>query len=435
MHRRALAAVGGLVVAIATLSACGGGGSSTSTSSGSATQAKKASKIVFAGWGREEAASKPIFDSFLTSFGRSSGAKVSWEGWPYDQTQQQLVLRLKAKQAPNVAQLDMNWVTTFAKQGALMDLNQVFGKQKLESEFPENYLKLGQRDGVQVALPWTTASISLVANKAVLRKAGITTMPTTTAEFAADLAKIKQREPDVIPYALNTKTPALVTPFFLPWMWTFGGTLVDNGKIAVNSPGTQRALAYLSGLVSKGLIAKDVDIFAARKLFAQGKVAFYDDAIIAKSVAVATNHDTKFGDDVVPVARPVAAAGDAPQSVQWGHVLVMFKEPNAGAARTSADFVNYLEDPATAIRYFKDQGLLPATKRGLDAPEVKQDTYSSTWAQITATSRLDETAPYVNGAKISEIVGQYAEAAYLGQKSPAAATQAMANDLGQVELK
>lgn len=393
-----------------------------------------ASGIVFSGWGDEEAASKPIFNWMMGSFAKKTSTKVSWVGWPYQNTLQQLVLRDKAKQAPDIAQLDMNWVTTFSKLNALVDLNKVFGKANLEKLISPTLLKLGQRDGKQVALPWTTASIALVANTDLLKKAGITTMPTTTAEFAADLQKIKTAEPDVIPYALDTKTAGLITPFLEPWLWTFGGAILKNGKVAINSPGTVAALTYLSDLISKGLIAKDVDIFDARTLFAQGKVAFYDDAIIARSVAQAT--DKSFGANVLPVPRPVVKSGQAPQSEQWGHVLVLFKKSApVTASSPAAKFMQYLVSPPVALKYFANQSLLPVTKAALKSPQLKKDPYFKIWATITATSRIDETALYANGSQISTVVGQDAQAAYLGQSSPADAAKQIAKDLAGVPIK
>lgn len=400
------------------------------------TRASASPSIVFAAWGSQEKASQPIFKYMVSSFNAQGHGTVSLTGFPYQNTLQQLVLRYRAGQAPDVAQLDMNWVTTFAKLHALVDLNTVYGKGALAKRISPTLLTLGQRDGQQVAVPWTIASIALVANQSLLRQAGITKMPVTTAEFRADLAQIKQRLPGVIPYALDTKTPALITPFFEPWLWTFGGTVFHDGKVAVDSPQSAAALTYLAGLVKDGLVAKDVDIFDARTLFAQGKVAFYDDAIIARSVAVASA-GAKIGPSVVPVERPVVKAGDVPQSIQWGHVLVIFKKPGVtvDASSTAARFVQYLtENDALSLKYFKNQGLLPVTTSALNSPVIKRDSYANAWAQITRTSRLDETAPYAN-ATISTIIGQFAQSAYLGSLTPQQAVAQMAQSLNQTTLQ
>lgn len=387
----------------------------------------KGVKVTFGGWGGEEGATKADFDGFRTSFQKSTGAQVEWVGAPYDQIQQQLALRATSDPI-DVAQIDIGWITSFASQGQLVDLNDVYGADTLASLYPKNYLELGQRDGKQVALPWTIASISLVANMDVLKAAGVTEVPKTTEDFRAALEAVKKSQPDVIPYALNTKTAGLVTPFLEPWIWTFGGNIYKDGKVAAgDGSGTADALGYLSGLVKDGLIQKDVDIFSARTLFAQGKVAFYDDAIIARGLVT----DATRAAAVMPVARPVLISSDEPQSIQWGHALVMFaKDRSAKELKAAKEFMTWLQNPKVVGDYFSSQGLLPATNAGLAAQ--KADEYSTAWAKVTATSRADETAAFANGSQIAEIVGQHGEAAYNGIETPKAAADGMAKELKQL---
>ncbi|WP_426518752.1 ABC transporter substrate-binding protein [Diaminobutyricibacter sp. McL0618] len=382
--------------------------------------------ITFGGWGGEEGATKADFDGFQSSFTKSTGANVQWVGASYDQVQQQLAL--KATSDPvDVAQVDIGWITSFAAKNQLEDLNTVYGKETLASLYPKNLLELGQRNGKQVALPWTIASISLVANMDVLKAAGITEVPKTTDEFRTDLAAIKASQPGVIPYALNTKTAGLVSPFLQPWIWTFGGSLYNKGKVTAGDEGTSKAFDYIDGLVKDGLVQKGVDIFSARTLFAQGKVAFYDDAIIARGLVT----DKARSAAVMPVARPVVISGDKPQSIQWGHALVMFKKDRTKAQLEAAkEFMSWLQDPKVVGSYFTSQGLLPATTAGL--AKKPADDYSKQWIAITATSRPDETASYANGAQIATIVGQHGEAAYNGIESPKAAAAGMAAELKQL---
>lgn len=383
-------------------------------------------KITFGGWGGEEGATKADFDGFRDSFTEETGAEVEWVGAPYDQTQQQLALRATSDPI-DVAQVDIGWITSFASAGQLVDLNEVYGKDTLESLYPANYLELGQRDGKQVALPWTIASISLVANMDVLEAAGVTEVPQTTEEFREALQAVKDTQPDVIPYALNTKTAGLVSPFLQPWIWTFGGNIYTDGEVTAGDSGTSDALDYLAGLVDDGLIQKDVDIFSARTLFAEGKVAFYDDAIIARGLVT----DADRASAVMPVARPVVISGDDPQSIQWGHALVMFaKERSDAQLEAAKQFMTWLETPDVVSGYFTTQGLLPATTAGIEGQEA--DEYSTAWTAITATSRPDETAAYANGAQIAEIIGQHGEAAYNGIESPADAASKMADELKQL---
>lgn len=384
-------------------------------------------KITFGGWGGEEASTKADFEGFQTTFEEETGAEVEWIGAPWADTQKQLALRASSDPV-DVAQVDIGWITSFASQGQLVDLNEVYGKETLESLYPANLLALGQRDGKQVALPWTIASISLVANMNILNDAGITEVPVTTEDFREALEAIKETQPDVIPYALNTKAAPSVSGFLQPWMWTFGGGIFTDGEVTIDdNSGAADAMEYLTGLIDDGLIAKDMDIFAARTLFAEGKVAFYDDAIIARGLVT----DPTISEAVVPVARPVVETGDEPQSTQWGHALVMFaKDRTDQELEAAKEFMSWLQDPAIVGTYFSSIGLLPSTNAGLESHEM--DDYIQAWVDITATSRPNETAAFANGAQIAEIVGQHGEAVYNGIESAPDATRSISDELKQI---
>jgi len=118
----------------------------------------------------------------------------------------------------------------------------------------------------------------------LLEKAGVTKMPTTVAEFEAALEALKKLGPDVIPYAAMTDLAQLKD--IIPWIWTFGGTVInDKGEVVLNDKGTVAAVEWFAGLQKKGLIRAKVARADARQLFAQGKVGFYEDAIAARSLA------------------------------------------------------------------------------------------------------------------------------------------------------
>lgn len=384
--------------------------------------------VTFGGWGGEEAATKDYFEGFQSSFEGDTGADVEWIGAPWADTQKMLALRASSDPI-DVAQIDIGWITSFASQNQLVDLNEVYGEDTLAELYPANLLALGQRDGKQVALPWTIASISMVANMNILNEAGVTEVPETTGEFLDALQAIKETQPDVTPYGLVTKSATSVAGDLQPWIWTFGGSVFADGEVSVGAnSGTVDALEYLSGLVDNELAAKDMDRFTARTLFAEGKVAFYDDAIIARGLV----SDPEISGAVVPVPRPVAASGDDPQSNQWGHALVMFKKDRTERELEAAkEFMSSLQNLDVAGDYFSDGGLLPTTKVGIEEQEM--DDYLQSWVEITSTSRPKETDALSNGSQIAEIIGQHAEAAYNGLESPEDAARTIAEELQQVQ--
>jgi multiple sugar transport system substrate-binding protein len=397
-------------------------------------QAAAQETVLFAGWSGEEQASKPIIEWMISSFNEANpDAQVTWLGWPWGQTQQQLVLRHRSGQAPDVAQLDMSWLQTFAVMDALVDLNEVFGREFLEERIDPGLLALGEVDGRQLAIPWTTASIGMLANEEVLRQAGVESLPTTVEEFEAALEAIRANVPGVVPYGFSTKGNSMISADFQAWLWTFGGEIFDaDGNVVVDSPATVATLEWLSDLMDRGLLARDVDRFDARTIYARHGVGFYDDAIMARSIARSNSGDEDFDEHVVALPRPVVEVGADPRSVAWGHHLVLFKQADAVTADdAAARFLHHLVfDDEVPLAYFEDQGLLPVTRSALAAEVVREDEYATGWAAFTATSRRNETVHWPNAAQMTDVIGEEVQAVLLGQKEPARAAADMARRLG-----
>ena len=162
----------------------------------------------------------------------------------------------------------------------------------------------------------------------------------------------------------------------------------------------------------------------SRQMFAQGKIAFYDDAVVAKGQAI---NNGVAPENVVNVCsamkRPVLTVGDQPQSTMWGHMLVIFKASQEKEA--AADLAKTLVSDEIAMEYFRNNGMPPVTKSAASSDEVKNDAYLNGFLESTATARLEETARMINASEIKSILTEEVQAVLLGQKSPEQAAQDM----------
>ena len=368
------------------MAADGGAGEDAGTEADAGSGEK--ANIVWAGWSGEEEASKDIFQRMMDTYREQSG---------------------------NDAQVDIGIFNTIAQAGVLADLNEVMGADYLTENFQQAALDVGNIDGQQLGLPWSMASITMVYNPEILKEAGWDTVPTTMEEFEACLADVKALGGDVIPYAVSTKDDTCAGDF-APWLWTFGGSLYDeSGNVAVDS----------AEALSKGYIAMDVGRGEARQLFAQGKVAFYDDAVLAKGQAVSNGVAPE---DVINVCaameRPVMKEGDAPQSTMWGHMLVIFKDSQYKEA--AAELAKVLVSDEVAMDYFENNGMPPVTKSMAESDAVKNDAYLNSFLKSTETARLEETARMTNASEIKSIITEELQYALLGQKTAEQAVKDMA---------
>ena len=272
--------------------------------------------IVFAGWSGEEEATKDIFQRMMDTYEQQSGNTVTWVGWTWADTAQQLLIRSQnSSEQLDLAQADIGIFNTVAQAGVLADWNEILGEDYLKENFEQSALEVGNIDGKQLALPWSMAAITMVYNPEILAAAGWDEVPVTIAEFEQCLADIKAYNPDIVPYAVSTKDDTCAGDF-MPWLWTFGGAIFgEDGSVTINSEAAVECVKWYQDMLAKGYIAMDTGRSEARQMFAQGKIAFYDDAVVAKGQAVSNG---VVPEDVVNVCsampRPVLNAGDQPQS-------------------------------------------------------------------------------------------------------------------------
>lgn len=338
-----------------------GGGDASQAPSGSTAPEGGSTEIVWAGWSGEEEASKDIFQRMMETYEKASGNDVTWVGWTWADTAQQLLIRTQGGEQLDLAQTDIGIFNTVAAAGVLADWNDILGKDYMEATFEQSSLSVGNIDGKQLGMPWSMASITMVYNPEILSAAGWDKTPATIDEFEQCLADIKAANPDVVPYAVSTKD-ATCAGDFMPWLWTFGGAIFnEDGSVALNSEAAVACVQWYQSLMEKGYIAMDTGRGEARQLFAQGKVAFYDDAVVAKGQAV---NNGVAPEDVVNVCsampRPVLKQGDAPQSTMWGHMLVAFKDSQHQAE--AAELAKTLISDEVALDYFENNGMPPSPR-------------------------------------------------------------------------
>lgn len=388
------------------------------------TEAAGGVNIVWAGWSGEEEASKDIFKRMMDTYRKNTGNEVTWVGWTWADTAQQLLIRTQGGEQLDIAQADIGIFNTVANAGVLADLNEVLGEDYLKKNFQEAALQAGNIDGKQYGMPWSMASLSMVYNPEILKQAGWESTPKTMEEFEKCLADVKALGGEIIPYAVSTKD-ATCAGDFMPWLWTFGGSLFgEDGSVTVDSPEAVKCVQWYQDMLSKGYITMDVGRGEARQMFAQGKVAFYDDAVVAKGQAVSNGVAPE---DVVKVCsameRPVLKEGDQPQSTMWGHMLVIFKDSQYKEA--AAELAKTLVSDEVAMDYFKNNGMPPVTKSAAETDEVKNDAYLNGFLKSTATARLEETARMSNANEVKSIITEELQYALLGQKTAEEAVKDM----------
>ncbi|MGI8880389.1 MAG: sugar ABC transporter substrate-binding protein [Jatrophihabitans sp.] len=405
-----LGAAGGLGV----LAACAPGGGGKNKGDTTST------KFGFTAWSLNEAATKDTLNSLVDSWAASNKATLSKASYPYNNYLSQLTLKMNGGELSGLVQMDIAWLGSIAALGKLADLGSTAGK----NGYTPAALSSGQVNGKQYGLPWSTASIGLTANQDFLDKIGAKTMPATIDDFEAMLKELKGL--GVIPYAASTKVTQLKD--IEPWIWTFGGTIIQDGKVTLGDAGSVDAVTFYKKLYDQKLIAADVDRFDARALFAQKKAAIYEDAISGRSAVAAASSDKQLSAKVTPFARPVVHAGDEPQALLWGHALVVLQGTGADKATELGTWLT--TDTPTITAWFSKASLPPATTKGLALSQVSGDKFVSTWSDtITKTAKPGPFWSYTKGAQMDTALATQVQAVLTGQTTPKKAMDQAASDI------
>ena len=99
--------------------------------------------------------------------------------------------------APNVAQIEYQYVPTFSITGSLVDLRP-YGAEALKSDFVDwTWGQVTGEGGEVWAIPQDSGPMGLLYRKDIFDKYGITTPPKTWDEFLADAKTIHQADPKV----------------------------------------------------------------------------------------------------------------------------------------------------------------------------------------------------------------------------------------------
>lgn len=389
---------GAAVVGVGGLAACGGEGSS----GGAAGQPRlTAWSLQFEG---EEKALKEI----IADYEKQKDVKIATTSFPYEEYLRQLLIQMRGGNVSGAVQINYDWLSTMAGQDALIDLSSI----AQEEGYTETSLQGGKFQGTQYGLPWTTASIGLIANSGLLKQAGVSKMPTTIEEFEAALEALKGIE-GVTPYAAMTAIDQLKD--IIPWIWTFGGDIISNGKGTLGDKGSVQAVQWYKDLLDQGYIASEVDRFDARALFSQGKVGFYDDAPLARAELLSQSPDPNLASKITPLPRPVRGSGD-PQALLWGRIVVVIEGEGDDA---SAEFARYLtSDKEAILKWFEATTLPPTTEEALQSEEVQSSEFLSTFAEeITPFARPSPFWDYPEYARMDTILGEQVQAVLAGKAS------------------
>jgi multiple sugar transport system substrate-binding protein len=366
-----------------------------------------------------------VLRELLAKFEAEGGGAVETAGVAFNSYLDQTILAARSRRLSGVIHLDFNWLPAMAQLNILRPMDDLLPTLG----YTEAAQRIATLDGTALGLPVTAATINLVGNRDLLEQAGVSDLPRTTEEFVNALDRLKAFRPDMIPYALSTVPSESVD--YLVWMWQFGSEVMRGNEVLIGDDASVAAMEWLKGLYDAGYLAPSMTRADARALFAQERTGFYEDAIVARSNAIAVSNNPDFGRKVVPVPRPGLVAGDRPRSSLWGNVMAVIDDEGAEQAVELARFLTANDD--SALRLYQGIGLPPSTTSGLAIAEVAADPYTLAWSnEVTAFADVKPFGRFPQVLRLESTVGEAVQRILLGATPAREALEQCAEEIRQI---
>lgn len=362
--RRAITTAIALGVGV-TLAACsgGGGGGPAGSGGGVSAGAYKGPAVNITFWNGWTGGSQPALVTKLVNQFNASQKKITVKNvtMQWGDIASKMPLAIKAGKGPDVTVVHGSDISTYAAQGLLLNADAITKSLGYDaSDFPQGLYKAGSYNGSQYAIPWSVTPLGLYTNLDVLKKAGITSVPTDKAGYESALRKLKAKGVQgewVDGYVFTGLFE------FESLLWQYGGQLYnsDASKATFNSPAGVKALTWMRSLIDKGYspgkVAQDANINAV----ISGKTAFNWNGIWQTSNPALQK--VKWTASEVPQIGTQKAVWSS--STHWSFVNNKGQDKNKTQA--AAVFVKWMNDNSLA---WAAGGELPAANKVRNSSEL-----------------------------------------------------------------
>jgi multiple sugar transport system substrate-binding protein len=317
------------------------------------------------------------FSQLVAPFTAETGVAVEVVPIPWDAIDQKLITSVASGQGPDLVQIGLSKLRTFADAGALLPLDDKLGAYPglAAANFADGVA--GEATAIAgsiVSVPWISDTRVLFYRKDILEAAGIASPPATWEQLRADAKTLAGRGEGQYGYYIpqwDSALPVVMT-------WDQGGDIIDaEGNVEFNTPAFAAAVDLYTGLHADGSVPKNGDFDQTQGFISGIAPMLVSGPYLAKAIAgSAPELDGKWG----VTTLPRAAAGTS--LFAGSNMGVWF---NTDQADDSLKLLEFLSRPATQVDWFKLNGELPTVKAALTDPALAADPL----VQVYATQLLD----------------------------------------------
>lgn len=324
------------------------------------------------------------FQALIQPFESATGVTVNVQAVPWDNVGDKLTTAVASGNGPDVTQVGLSLLPTFAAAGALEDVSASMADHPAlaAANFPDAVSPDKLSPGQVTSIPWVADTRILFYRTDIFKQVGLSGPPTTWDEFVADAKKLAARGAGKYGYYI----PQWDAPLPIEFTWQAGGDVIgSDGKVTLDTPQFRKAVDFYTGFYAQKLVptASDFDQTAG---FISGAAPML---ISGPYLAAAVKQQAPQLDGKWAVATlPKDVTGT---SLFAGSNMAVWKgSKNIPGGLALLDF---LSQPATQVAWFQATGELPTAKAALSDPAVTSDPNVAVYSQQLADAKVLPLTP------------------------------------------
>lgn len=362
-----LAALAVAGLALVGTAACSNGGSSSSSTSDTNKIPKVTKKTTVVFWhgmqGQQETTLKKLAKEFEA---KNSNIKIKLEQQgDYDNLQAKLNSTMQSpKNLPTITQAYPGWLQSAAKNKMLVNLTPYINNKEVgwgsvaASEIKQGMLDGAKINGTQYGIPFNKSIEVLIYNPDMLKKYGITKVPSTNAELKQAAQTIYQKSNHKVVGAgfdnLNN--------YYVLGMKNEGQNF--SSKVDFTGKESSRVLDYFVKGEKAGYFRMPGSDKYLYVPFTNQKLAMF---VTSSSTETWIKQAAKKGFKYEVAARP------GKYTMQQGTDIYMFSHASAMEKAAAFKFMKFLSSKENQIKWAKETGYIPVNEDATKSAEYKEN--------------------------------------------------------------
>jgi len=325
-----------------------------------------------------------VLDQIVRDFNQSQKAiTIKTTTKPWAVIGDTLLTSLSAKNGPDIVALPAENLPVYASKGAFQKLDDFYASDATQkASLNPKAVEMEKINDSYYGVPFGFVPLSVIYNKTLFQKAGISTFPSTWDEWVAAARKLTVAGAEGTPEQYGLALPDHATVGNGVWASLFygnGGTIVDGSTSVLDSPANRETLAYWSKAVRDYKISPTgLDGVASDKLFSSGKAAMEVGGPWMASVA--TENKIDYG----IAGIPAGPKGQAASAIGISTAVTAQADQTKKAA--AEKFFDYLFSKDVATRWSLGSGW-PPLRTDIPSSAVSSNPVVASLTDISGAAR------------------------------------------------